>query len=55
MFPIVRNGLIYVADVRNGLHVLRYTGTRAREAAGVGFLDGNSNLGDATRLDGSGG
>ncbi|MDQ4030462.1 MAG: hypothetical protein M3168_05415, partial [Actinomycetota bacterium] len=25
-FPIVRNGLIYVVDIRNGLYVLRYTG-----------------------------
>jgi hypothetical protein len=49
-FPIVRNGLIYVVDIRNGLYVLRYTGPRASEVSGVGFLEGNSNLGDALRL-----
>jgi hypothetical protein len=49
-FPIIRNGLIYVIDIRNGLYVLRYTGPRASEASGVGFLEGNSNLGDAGRL-----
>jgi hypothetical protein len=49
-FPIVRNGLIYVVDIRNGLYVLRYSGPRASEASGVRFLEGNSNLGDALRL-----
>jgi hypothetical protein len=54
-FPIIRNGLIYVVDIRNGLFVLRYTGPRAAEAAQIGFLEGNSDLGDAVRLDKSGG
>src|SRR6266516_4677327 len=49
-FPIIRNGLIYVIDIRNGLYVLRYTGPRADEAANSSFLEGNSNLGDAGRL-----
>jgi hypothetical protein len=49
-FPIVRNGLIYVVDIRNGLYVLRYTGPRAAEVSGLRFLEGNSNLGDALRL-----
>jgi len=49
-FPIIRNGLIYVVDIRNGLYVLRYTGPRADEVAGISFLEGNSNLGDAQRL-----
>jgi hypothetical protein len=49
-FPIVRNGLIYVVDIRNGLYVLRYTGPRASEVSGLTFLEGNSNLGDAGRL-----
>jgi hypothetical protein len=49
-FPIIRNGLIYVIDVRNGLYILRYTGPRAREVDGISFLEGNSNLGDAGRL-----
>jgi hypothetical protein len=41
-----------VVDVRNGLYVLRYTGAGARQVAGIEFLEGNSNLGDALRLEG---
>jgi hypothetical protein len=54
-FPIVRNGLIYVVDIRNGLYVLRYTGPNASEVSGLSFLEGNSNLGDARRIARSGG
>jgi hypothetical protein len=50
-FPIIRKGLIYVVDVRNGLFVLHYTGPHASEADAIRFLEGNSNLGDALRLD----
>jgi hypothetical protein len=50
-YPIVANGLIYVIDIRNGLYVLRYDGPRAAEVTGLTFLEGNSNLGDAVRLD----
>ena len=50
-YPIVKEGLIYVVDVRNGLYVLRYTGPHADEVNAVKFLEGNSNLGDAARLD----
>lgn len=46
-YPIVNDGLIYVVDVRNGLYVLRYTGPGADQVAATGFLEGNSNLGDA--------
>jgi hypothetical protein len=53
-FPIVRNGLVYVVDIRNGLYVLDYDGPRAAEVDGLSFLEGNSNLGDALRLDKSG-
>ena len=49
-YPVVRDGLIYVVDIRNGLYVLRYTGPRASEVSSVGFLEGNSNLGDAVRI-----
>ncbi len=49
-YPIIRNGLIYAIDIRNGLYVLRYTGPHADEVAGISFLEGNSNLGDAVRL-----
>ena len=54
-FPIIRNGLIYVVDIRNGLYVLRYTGPHADEVASISFLEGNSDLGDAQRLAKSGG
>jgi len=46
-YPIIRDGLIYVTDVRNGLYILRYTGEDAAGVAAVDFLEGNSNLGDA--------
>jgi hypothetical protein len=54
-YPIVRDGLIYVADIRNGLYVLGYTGPHAGEVDSLAFLEGNSNLGDATRIDSSAG
>jgi hypothetical protein len=50
-FPIVKDGLIYVVDVRNGLYVLRYTGPQADRVAAIDFLEGNSTLGDALRLE----
>lgn len=50
-YPIVVDGLIYVVDVRNGLYVLRYTGPLAGEISRLGFLEGNSNQGDALRLE----
>jgi hypothetical protein len=54
-FPIVRNGLVYVVDIRNGLYVLDYAGPRAAEVDRLSFLEGNSNLGDAVRIDKSAG
>ncbi len=50
-YPIIKDGLIYVVDVRNGLYILRYTGPHADEVSTVKFLEGNSNLGDAVRLE----
>jgi hypothetical protein len=49
-FPIIRDGLIYVVDIRNGLYVLRYTGPRSTEVSARRFIEGNSNLGDALVL-----
>lgn len=46
-YPVIRDGLIYVVDVRNGLYVLRYRGPYEQEVARIRFLEGNSNLGDA--------
>jgi hypothetical protein len=54
-FPIIRDGLVYAVDIRNGLFALRYTGPHADEVARIGFLEGNSDLGDAIRLNKSGG
>lgn len=48
-YPIIKDGLIYVIDVRNGLYVLRYTGEDAKEVRSIGFLEGNSNRGAARR------
>lgn len=44
-YPIIKEGLIYVVDVRNGLYVLRYSGPQARGVRCLRFLEGNSNLG----------
>jgi hypothetical protein len=50
-YPVIKDGLIYVVDIRNGLYILRYTGPHANEVNTIKFLEGNSNLGDAPRLD----
>lgn len=44
-YPIIKDGLIYVVDVRNGLYVLRYNGYWADEIKRRRFLEGNSNAG----------
>ena len=49
-YPIIKVGLIYCIDIRNGLYILKYTGPHADEVAAIKFLEGNSNLGDAVRL-----
>jgi hypothetical protein len=54
-YPIIRDGLIYVIDIRNGLYVLRYTGPHQGEIKHIQFLEGNSNLGDAVSLARGGG
>jgi hypothetical protein len=46
-YPIIKDGLIYVVDLRNGLYVLRYKGAFDKEVRDIRFLDGNSNQGDA--------
>ena len=43
-YPVVRDGLIYVADINQGLYVLRYQGPHADDLARVAFAEGNSNL-----------
>ena len=44
-YPVVRNGLIYVVDIRNGLYVLRYRGEHTAQVDCAAFLEGNSNIG----------
>ena len=46
-YPIVRDGLIYVIDLRNGLYVLKYKGDFQKEVDKITFLEGNSNQGHA--------
>jgi hypothetical protein len=46
-YPVIKDGLLYVVDIRNGLFVLRYHGPYAEEVAAIRFLEGNSNLGEA--------
>ncbi len=43
-FPIVKNGRVYVVDIRNGLYVLEYTGPTAERVDRTIFREGNSNL-----------
>jgi hypothetical protein len=44
-YPIIKDGLVYVVDVRNGLYILRYHGEWSYEVNERQFLEGNSNLG----------
>jgi hypothetical protein len=44
-YPIVKNGLIYFVDNRNGLYVVRYTGAFHGEVDSTPFAEGNSNNG----------
>ena len=50
-YPIIKDGLIYFVDVRNGLYVMRYTGPFESEVSTTKFIEGNSNLGDALRFE----
>lgn len=43
-YPIIRSGLIYVADINQGLFVLRYHGPHQEQVQGTTFLEGNSNV-----------
>ena len=46
-YPVIQDGLIYVVDLRNGLYILKYNGPHEDEVNQTGFLEGNSNQGDA--------
>lgn len=49
-FPIIKDGLVYFVDVRNGLYILEYTGFQSSVVRSIDFLEGNSNVGDARRF-----
>jgi hypothetical protein len=49
-YPVIKDGLIYYTDVRNGLYIVRYKGPFESEVSSLGFLEGNSNQGDALRI-----
>jgi hypothetical protein len=51
-YPIIKDGLIYVVDIRNGLYILQYHGPFEEEVAAIRFLEGNSNLGEAQQWEG---
>ena len=44
-YPIIKDGLVYVIDIRNGLYILRYHGRWGEQVGARTFLEGNSNLG----------
>jgi hypothetical protein len=46
-YAVIKDGLIYLVDLRNGLYVLEYDGPFDREVRRIDYLDGNSNQGDA--------
>jgi hypothetical protein len=46
-YPVIKDGLIYVVDLRNGLYILDYDGPFEKEVERTTFLEGNSNLGHA--------
>jgi hypothetical protein len=48
-YPVIKNGLIHVVDIRNGMYVLRYRGRLEDELRCAAFLEGNSNLGRRVR------
>ncbi|MGH2691969.1 MAG: LVIVD repeat-containing protein [Actinomycetota bacterium] len=46
-YPIIKDGLIYVVDLRNGLYILEYDGWLEDQIDDATFLEGNSNQGHA--------
>jgi hypothetical protein len=43
-YPVISGGIIYVADINQGLLLLRYHGPHEDEVSGAAFLEGNSNI-----------
>ena len=42
-YPIIRDGLIYVASIEGGLYILAYNGPHADEVRSIAFAEGNAN------------
>lgn len=42
-YPIIKDGLIYFVDNRNGLYIVKYTGAFSKEVTHTRFAEGNSN------------
>lgn len=47
-YPVLRDGLVYVADINQGLLVVRYRGPHQEEVSGAGLVEGDSNLAGPT-------
>jgi len=43
-YPILRDGLFYVADIQSGLHVIRYTGPGVERLEGIPRAEGNVTI-----------
>jgi len=44
-YPILRDGLLYVADIQSGLYILRYTGPGTEDIAAVSWAEANVMVG----------
>ena len=42
-YPILRQGLLYVADIKTGLYILRYTGPQAAAINAIPLAEGNAS------------
>jgi hypothetical protein len=43
-YPVIRDGLLYAADINQGLRIWRYHGPHEEEISALAFAEGNSNL-----------
>lgn len=43
-YPVIRDGLLYAADINQGLRIWRYRGPHEEELSALAFAEGNSNL-----------
>jgi hypothetical protein len=43
-YPVISQGLVYIADINQGLLILRYRGPHEEEISSLAFSEGNSNL-----------